>query len=144
MPAIVNRALSEPILALFKSKKAKLFFNKYVGHEFNQQVIRRCQFNLLDAGAFVGRHLDIDSNPDYQIASVLQLGSSFKGGEFAVYESTNSKLTDAQIIRPEFGSITISFCSREHEVLPVSMGRRTSFVAFVSSYTGNNRRKPTY
>ena len=139
-PKVVNKELSEPILKLFSSTKARSFYSKYVGEVSDGQVIRRCQFNLLDTGAFVGRHLDVDSNPDYQIASVLQLGSSFEGGEFAVYENPNSHISEAQVIKPEFGSITISFCKHEHEVLPVSSGVRTSFVAFVSSYGGRNRR----
>lgn len=139
-PIVVNSKLSEPILDLFTSSKAKHFYSKYVGDDLESQIVRRCQFNLLDVGAFVGRHLDIDSNPDYQIASVLQLGSSFDGGEFVVYEKCNSNISEAQVIKPEFGSITISFCHHEHEVLRVNNGVRTSFVAFVSSYKGPNKR----
>lgn len=140
LPQILNTTLSKPILELFQTSKAFRFFSKYLGSDA-PQTIRRSQFNLLGKGSFVGRHLDIDSNPDYQIASVLQLGSVFTGGEFIVYPSLNSKLEDAQVIEPEYGSITISFCKLEHEVAVVKSGTRTSFVNFISNYKGRNKRK---
>ena len=139
LPQILNTYLSKPILALFKTPKAVAFFSKYLGTEL-PQTIRRSQFNLLGKGSFVGRHLDIDSNPDYQIASVLQLGSKFTGGEFIVYPSLEAKLKEAQVIKPEYGSITISFCKAEHEVAVVKSGIRTSFVNFISNYSGKNKR----
>ena len=64
---------------------------------------------------FVGRHLDTDSNPDYQIAAVLQLGSEFTE-VILVYPSKDSGINEAQIISPKYGSLTISFCAAEHEV----------------------------
>tara|TARA_B100000579_G_C22761294_1_gene819098 strand:- start:232 stop:846 length:615 start_codon:yes stop_codon:yes gene_type:complete len=139
LPQIVNSSFSEPILDIFSSKKAKDFFAKYLDNH-SPQIIRRSQFNLLGKGSFVGRHLDIDSNPDYQIAVVLQLGSSYTGGEFVVYPSKKATIKEAQIIKPEFGSITISFCSSEHEVLMVKSGIRISFVNFISNYIGINKR----
>lgn len=139
-PRILNELLSIPILKLFKSLKAKEFFSKYL-EKSSPQIIRRSQFNLLGEGSFVGRHLDIDSNPNYQIAAVLQLGSKFTGGEFIVYPSLSSDINDAQIINPEYGSITISFCKAEHEVGTVKSGVRTSFVNFISNYIGKNKRE---
>ena len=133
-PQMLNISLSKPILDLFQTPKAVSFFSKYLGTDL-PQTIRRSQFNLLGKGSFVGRHLDIDSNPDYQIASVLQLGSEFTGGEFIVYPSLKAKLKDAQVINPEYGSITISFCKLEHEVAFVKSGIRTSFVNFISNYS---------
>ena len=138
-PKVLNESLSQPILELFKTIKAKKFFSKYLCSD-SQQTIRRSQFNLLGKGSFVGRHLDIDSNPNYQIAAVLQLGSKFTGGEFIVYPSLGAKLNDAQVINPEYGSITISFCKSEHEVAVVKSGVRTSFVNFISTYSGKNKR----
>lgn len=139
-PTVVNESLSIPILELFKTSKAKKFFATFLKNNL-PQTIRRSQFNLLGKGSFVGRHLDIDSNPEYQIAAVLQLGSVFKGGEFIVYPSKDSSIEEAQIIKPEFGSITISFCKSEHEVAMVESGTRTSFVNFISNYSGRNKRK---
>ncbi len=139
LPKILNDSLSKPILSLFQTAKAKKFFKQYLDSE-SPQIIRRSQFNLLGTGSYVGRHLDTDSNPDYQIAAVLQLGSDFSGGEFIVYPSKEATKEDAQIIKPKFGSLTISFCSKEHEVSTVKSGIRTSFVNFVSNYTGINKR----
>lgn len=138
-PEIRNEKLSKDILKLYESEKAQKFFSKYLDLD-SPQIIRRSQFNLLGKGSFVGRHLDTDSNPDYQIAVVLQLGSAFTGGEFVIYPTRDSKIDDAQIITPEYGSLTISFCCVEHEVQPVKSGTRTSFVNFISNYNGKNKQ----
>ena len=139
-PKVVNDDIAKPLLALFQTKKAELFFSKYIDVN-NGWGIRRCQFNILEKGYFVGRHLDIDSNPDYEIACVVQLGEEFQGGDFIVYPSKLHKKEDAQHISPKYGSITISFCDKEHEVDKVTDGERTSFVLFVSSYQGKNRQQ---
>lgn len=138
-PCLVNNELSQPILKMISSEKARQFFSTFFNGAM-QQTIRRCQFNLLKESAFVGRHLDIDSNPDYLIAAVLQLGSDFTGGEFVVYPSKSADIHQAQIIQPEHGSLTISYCKYEHEVKTVMSGTRTSFVSFVSDYSGPNKR----
>lgn len=138
-PTQLNVELSTPILELYKSDKATSFFSKYLKHS-SPQFIRRSQFNLLSANSFVGRHLDVDSNPTYQIAAVLQLGSKFEGGAFAVYSDKNSSTEDAQIISPEYGSLTISYCNQEHEVMRVTSGVRTSFVCFISNDNNINPR----
>lgn len=139
VPKQMNTELSEPILKLYKSNQAKEFFSRFL-KEPSPQYIRRSQFNLLGENSFVGRHLDIDSNPTYQIAAVLQLGSKFEGGEFAVYSDKESELDTAQVIRPEYGSLTISYCRHEHEVLTVRGGIRTSFVCFISNDNNKNPR----
>ena len=140
-PQVVNQNLSQPILDLFSTSSARSFYKSFIPGNPDDQIIRRSQFNLLHAGSYVGRHLDIDSNPKYQIASVLQLGSEFEGGEFFVYENKSSDIESAQKIQPEYGSLTISFCSHEHEVRPVLQGVRTSFVCFISSFKGANPRQ---
>ena len=139
IPTQLNYKLSTPILELYKSDKASKFFASYLKKP-TPQFVRRSQFNLLGENSFVGRHLDIDSNPSYQIAAVLQLGSKFEGGEFAVYPDKNSTIDDAQIIQPEYGSLTISFCNHEHEVMRVTSGVRTSFVCFISNDNNANPR----
>ena len=139
-PKQVNNEYSNDILNIFKSNKAKNFFEKFLPKQ-GFQTIRRCQFNLLKEGSYVGRHLDTDSNPDYEIACVLQLGNSFKGGEFVVYPNKNCDEKNAQIISPEYGSITISMCKVEHAVKEVKEGIRTSLVTFISKDSGKNKRK---
>ena len=139
-PKQLNNELSTPILNMFRKKEAQVFFKPYLKID-GEQTIRRCQFNLLKDGCFVGRHLDTDSNPDYEIACVLQLGSKFKGGEFTVFPSKNSSKKECQVIKPEYGSITISKCKVEHAVEKVIEGTRTSLVAFISNYSDKNKRK---
>ena len=138
-PKILNNSLSEPILELYRTGTAQSFFAPFL-HQPDPQFIRRSQFNLLGSGSYVGRHLDIDSNPHYQVAAVLQLGSTFSGGEFVVYPSPSDSYGDIQSISPEFGSLTISFCSSEHEVRPVLSGTRTSLVMFISNDSSANQR----
>jgi len=138
-PKQLNNELSTPILNLFRKKEAQEFFRPYLRSD-GEQTIRRCQFNLLKAGCFVGRHLDTDSNPNYEIACVLQLGSEFKGGEFIVFPNKHSDENDSQVIAPEYGSITISKCKVEHAVNKVLEGTRTSLVAFISNYSDRNKR----
>lgn len=139
-PKQVNIEYSTQLLKMFSSNKAQKFFELYLSSK-GKQTIRRCQFNLLNKGSFVGRHLDTDSNPDYEIACVLQLGNAFEGGEFIVYPNKESQDSDAQVISPAFGSITISMCKVEHAVKEVIKGTRTSLVTFISTYSGKNKRK---
>ena len=139
-PKQLNHQFSTPILDLFRKKEAQEFFSPYLKSE-GKQTIRRCQFNLLKEGCFVGRHLDTDSNPNYEIACVLQLGSKFKGGEFIVFPNKESNEDDSQVIKPEYASITISKCKVEHAVNKVVEGTRTSLVVFISNYFDKNKRK---
>ena len=90
VPKLLNAELSRPVLDLYSSARAYDFFQEFLNTGADQ-FIRRSQFNLLGNGSFVGRHLDVDSNPDYQIAAVLQLGL-FSGGDFIVYPSRDSVL----------------------------------------------------
>lgn len=142
-PRQLNNHLSTPILNLFKKREAQSFFRPYLKSN-GEQTIRRCQFNLLKKGCFVGRHLDTDSNPNYEIACVLQLGSKFKGGEFTVFPNKDSTEEDSQVIKPEFGSITISKCKVEHAVNIVLDGTRTSLVAFISNDSDRNIKEKKY
>ena len=137
LPTILNSPFSDSVLSNFTCNKAVEFFEQFVLS--TDQIVRRCQVNLLGEGSFVGRHLDVDSNPDYVIAAVLQLGSSFEGGDFVVYKD-KSLTSDTQIISPQYGSLTVSFCNYEHEVKEVTKGLRSSLVAFISAYKGINRR----
>lgn len=138
-PRLMNQSLSQGILDLYSSPRAQQFFADFL-FQPSPQYVRRSQFNLLGEGSFVGRHLDIDSNPNYQIAAVLQLGSEFEGGDFVVYPSRTSTRAEAQVVSPEYGSITISFCCHEHEVELVSSGIRTSFVCFMANDLDPNTR----
>ena len=80
---------------------------------------------------------DVDSNPDYIAACVIQLGDKFKGGLYRVYQKDKTFIDYS----PKFGSIIISDCTYPHEVTKVINGRRKSLVFFISKNFGLNRRK---
>ena len=130
IPKMLNDELAKPVLELYSTAQAFDFFNKFL-ESGKEQFVRRSQFNLLGKGSFVGRHLDIDSNPDYKIAAVLQLGSVFSGGEFVVYPSKKSTIEESQVVCPEYGSLTVSFCNYEHEVKEVTSGTRTICMLYI-------------
>ena len=141
-PKLLNSDLSKDILSIIISEKAKDFIRKEIkDFRFAQNLfVRRAQFNLLSKGSFVGQHLDIDSNPNYRIAVVFQLGSFFEGGEFDVYKSMQDS-KPFQSIKPEFGSICISDSRVPHAVARVKNGTRKSLVMFVSDQNEVNPRE---
>ena len=101
----------------------------------NKLFIRRAQVNNMKKNAFVGYHLDIDSNPDYLYAVVIQLGSKFTGGKYVVYKNKTKKS-----FSPKYMSIIISDCKIPHEVTKVRSGERVSFVFFLSENFAKNKR----
>tara|TARA_B100000212_G_scaffold342349_1_gene328998 strand:- start:1439 stop:2041 length:603 start_codon:yes stop_codon:yes gene_type:complete len=141
-PKLLNSNLSKDILSIIFSEKAKDFIRKEIKDFSSAQnlFVRRAQFNLLSKGSFVGQHLDIDSNPNYRIAVVFQLGSFFEGGEFDVYKFMGDS-EPFQSIKPEFGSICISDSRVPHAVARVKEGTRKSLVMFVSDQNEENPRE---
>ena len=111
------------------------FFKLLLGTE--DLYIRRVQVNTMEIDCFVGYHLDVDSNPEYEFSVILQLGKEYSGGEFVVYDGDQP----AQIYKPWYRSITISNCQYPHEVKKVTKGKRVSLVYFISRNGGDNRRR---
>lgn len=70
-PTVVNHALSELIIPRVCNDNVMSLFRKLMGDD--AFYVRRMQVNRMKAGSFIGRHLDTDSNPDYQYSIVLQL-----------------------------------------------------------------------
>ena len=142
MPTILNDTLSKEVFKIIFSEKVKAFIiDNFKFNDVNSRiVIRRCQFNLLGKGSFVGLHLDTDSNPDYELAVIFQLGSKYEGGEFSVKDNNNKTIYSQ---KPSYGSMTFSNCHFRHEVKEVTEGIRTSLVMFVSTYLGVNKRLNT-
>ncbi len=137
-PKIVNNQYSKKLLDILWSENVKSYI-KYITNVNEEIYIRRVQYNEIKENCFVGYHLDIDSNPDYLAACVLQLGKNFDGGLYRVYnKSDNSKYID---YKPNYGSLIISDCNFPHEVTKVTDGKRGSLVFFVSTNPGLNRRK---
>ncbi|MBH9339519.1 2OG-Fe(II) oxygenase [Pseudomonas aeruginosa] len=134
-PTVVNHALSELIIPRVCNANVMSLFRKLMGDD--AFYVRRMQVNRMKAGSFIGRHLDTDSNPDYQYSIVLQLGTYFSGGQFVVYDRDGNLRND---IKPEPRSVIISDCSYPHEVQQVTAGERVSLVFFVSRHADRNRR----
>jgi 2OG-Fe(II) oxygenase superfamily len=133
LPTLVNRPVSDGVINLLGQPKRREFFKSLLGSD---QHIRRCQVNRMVRGSFIGRHLDTDSNPDYCVSIVIQLGQTFAGGEFVVYPEeapTNS-------FEPTLGTVIVSDCRLPHEVRRVRGGERVSLVYFLSELRMENRR----
>lgn len=133
-PRIVNDRLAERMLPILNSEKVNAYCRAALGA--NELHLRRAQINRMGKGSFIGLHLDQDSNPDYEISVVLQLGSNYGGGEFVVQcgeGNERSYLTD-------YRSALISRCDLHHEVRPVLDGERITLVFFFSRWDGENQR----
>ena len=136
-PEIVNNEYSEKVLNILNKVKYKNFFGKIVSYK-KELYIRRVQINKMCADSFIGYHLDIDSNPDYLAAVVIQIGAEFEGGDYVVY--TNQKDNNPNVFKPFYQSMIISNCSRPHEVTKIVSGKRISLVFFLCSHDSNNKR----
>ncbi len=137
-PKIVDNHYSKELIDILWSENIKSYI-KFITDVKEEIYIRRIQYNEIKKNCFVGYHLDIDSNPDYLAACVLQLGKNFDGGLYRVYnKEDNSKYID---YKPDYGSLIISDCNFPHEVTKVTEGKRGSLVFFVSKNPGSNRRK---
>jgi predicted 2-oxoglutarate/Fe(II)-dependent dioxygenase YbiX len=134
-PRVVNEALSEQILPILNSEKVNAYCREAVGAR--ELFLRRVQINRMGEGSFIGLHLDQDSNPDYEISVVLQLGSDYEGGEFFVHLND----ADHRHYLTSYRSVLISRCELRHEVRRVLGGTRTTLVFFYSRWHGANQRK---
>ncbi|HEV7369775.1 2OG-Fe(II) oxygenase [Arenibaculum sp.] len=133
LPTMVNRPHSDRLIALLKAPKRADFFREILGGD---RHIRRCQVNRMVTTSYIGYHLDIDSNPDYEVSVVLQLGQAFTGGEFVVYPRDGI----VNSFTPQYGTAIVSKCIYPHEVKRVNSGERVSLVYFYSNHEFENRR----
>tara|TARA_B100001250_G_C19729190_1_gene757589 strand:+ start:652 stop:1266 length:615 start_codon:yes stop_codon:yes gene_type:complete len=133
-PKLVNKSITSQVLDIVASKKSFQFYSYLL--EKSELYIRRMQYNVLGQGCFVGLHLDTDSNPDYIVAVVIQLGGDFKGGNYVVYGGGKPPRS----FSPTRFSTIFSDCRYEHEVTKVKSGFRKSLVFFLSSNNGKNSR----
>lgn len=134
-PRVVNDHLAEQLLPVIGSDAVKAYCQQALGSP--ELHLRRVQINRMGKGSFIGLHLDQDSNPDYEVSVVLQLGSQYEGGEFVVQRGEG----DARTYLTEYRSVLISRCDLPHEVCEVLGGARTTLVFFFSSWGGENQRK---
>ena len=89
-PEIVKNKYSKKVISNLKKRKIVSFIKKIIKTKKNL-YLRRVQFNEISKNCFVGYHLDVDSNPEYVAACVIQLGSNFKGGLYRVYKNKKTK-----------------------------------------------------
>lgn len=134
-PLIVNDELSIKLLEIL-SKDSVINLIKEILDIKSKLYLRRVQYNQINKNNFVGYHLDTDSNPDYLVACVIQLGDDFEGGIYRVYQKDKSY----NDFYPTKGSLIISNCSYPHEVTKVTKGHRKSLVFFISKNFGKNKR----
>lgn len=135
-PEVVKNKYSKKLISILKKKKIIDFIKKIIKTK-KPLYLRRIQFNQIEKNCFVGYHLDVDSNPDYTAACVIQLGSNFTGGIYRVYQKNKKSFYDYP---PEKGSLILSNCLYPHEVTKVKSGMRGSLVFFVSYNKGLNKR----
>tara|TARA_B100001123_G_C15311680_1_gene1024596 strand:+ start:1048 stop:1674 length:627 start_codon:yes stop_codon:yes gene_type:complete len=135
-PEVVNNAYSERVLKILNGEKVIKFIREILDLK-SDCFVRRAQFNQLSTNNYVGYHLDIDSNPDYIAAAVIQLGSKYEGGKYRVYQKDKSYFDYIS----SYGDLIISNCNYPHEVTKVTTGERKSLVFFVSKHSGPNKRK---
>ena len=135
-PKIVNEAISNNALSILNKEKYLNFYKKLLDRD--ELYLRRVQVNKMHANSFVGHHLDIDSNPDYLAAVVVQFGKNFKGGDYIVYEDKKDNV--GLCYAPTYQSIIISNCNYPHEVTKIEKGIRISLVFFLCAHKDENLR----
>jgi predicted 2-oxoglutarate/Fe(II)-dependent dioxygenase YbiX len=133
-PRVVNDALAQQMLPILTSERVVSYFQDALGAE--KLYVRRVQINRMESGSFIGLHLDQDSNPDYEISIVLQLGDDYQGGAFVVHRTED----DHRTYMTEYRSVLVSRCDLRHEVKRVEGGHRTTLVLFFSRDGGDNPR----
>lgn len=132
-PKVTEPEASQKIVDLLGDETRSNFFRTLLGQK---QYIRRCQINRMVKDSFIGLHLDTDSNPDYYVSVVIQLGTEFKGGDFVIYDDGKSP----KHLVPPYGSVIVSKCKQPHEVLTVEENERVSLVYFYSPNAKENQR----
>lgn len=134
-PRLVNKNTSTKLFKIINKLGVSNFVRDIIEYP-NPLFIRRIQFNQINKDGFVGYHLDTDSNPDYLVACVLQLGSAYGGGMYRVHQP-NKSFVD---YKPNYHSLIISNCSYPHEVTRVTKGIRKSLVFFYANHNKKNKR----
>ncbi len=134
-PRLLNKELAKVVIEIVGGEKIKKLL-KNIMKDDRELYLRRVQFNKIDKDCFIGHHLDVDSNPDYLCACVIQFGDDYDGGIFRVY--TNKK--DFIDYKTEYNSLMISNCHYPHEVTKVLDGSRKSLVFFFAHHKKMNRR----
>ncbi|TWC37738.1 2-oxoglutarate-Fe(II)-dependent oxygenase superfamily protein [Pseudomonas sp. SJZ079] len=125
LPQYRNDPYGKRVVEILSSGKSREFFNGIMQGEC---FIRRCQSNLLEAGNFIGKHIDTYSNLEYRYSVVIQFGKQYEGGEFFIeHEGRESQL------KTGYADVLINRCEIPHGVNKVQSGTRASLVFFLST-----------
>lgn len=125
LPVYRNDPYGRRVVEILSSGKARAFFD---GVMENTSYIRRCQANVLEAGNFIGKHIDTYSNLEYRYSVVIQFGKQYEGGEFFV-EYQGGELET----KTGYADVLINRCEIPHGVRKVEGGKRSSLVFFLST-----------
>ena len=136
-PEIINNGYSKKVLNILNNTNYKKIFGEIISYK-KELYVRRVQVNKMHRDSFIGYHLDVDSNPDYLAAVVIQIGEEFNGGDYVVYTKKEDK--NPNVFKPFYQSMIISNCLRPHEVTKIVSGERISLVFFLCSHDGKNKR----
>ena len=136
-PEVVNNEYSKKVLNILNDINYKKIFGEIISYE-KELYVRRVQVNKMHKDAFVGYHLDVDSNPDYLAAVVVQFGKDFKGGDYVVYEDKKDDV--GLCYSPFYQSMIVSNCNYPHEVTKIEKGTRISLVFFLCAHKDENLR----
>ncbi len=134
-PRLLNKKLANIVTEIVGSERIKNFLKKIL-NDNRELYLRRVQYNKIDKDCFIGYHLDVDSNPDYLCACVIQFGNDYDGGVFRVYKNKKDFID----YKTEYNSLMISNCHYPHEVTKVLDGNRKSLVFFFAHHKKMNRR----
>ncbi len=135
-PRILNKNIAIRVLEILSSEKVKKFVKNIINFD-DELYLRRVQYNKIEPECYIGYHLDIDSNPDYLCACVIQLGKEYSGGKYRVYQKDKTFID----YKSEYRSLIISDCNYPHEVTKVTEGSRQSLVFFFSNHNKKNKRR---
>lgn len=125
LPVYRNTPYGERVVEILSSGKSREFFNGIMEGEC---FIRRCQSNLLEAGNYIGKHIDTYSNLEYRYSVVIQFGRQYEGGEFFIeHEGQESQF------KTGYADVLINRCEIPHGVRKVQNGTRSSLVFFLST-----------
>lgn len=138
-PKLVDNEFSKEVMQILNKNEHLDFYKKILNLKNENIYVRRVQVNKMSENNFIGYHLDIDSNPDYIAAVVIQLGKDFKGGEYVVYKK-NTKDVPPNSFSPFFQSLILSDCTYPHEVKKIFSGERVSLVFFLCKHEDPNQR----
>jgi len=138
-PKVVNESIANLALKILNKEEHLKFYKKLLNKD--ELYLRRVQVNKMHKDAFVGYHLDIDSNPDYLAAVVVQFGRDFKGGDYIVYENKKDDVGLCYV--PFYQSMIVSNCNYPHEVTKIEKGTRISLVYFLCEHKDKNLRNKT-